>query len=215
MKLFFDFDDFFLDTENSLVSETFARYATLTGVSLEVVRETYRYFSRAKAENGKCYTYEEHLRLLQRHADFNSNSVCKEMEIFFRDLRRFIYSGAEDFLKKFNKEDLFLLTYGDDDFQMTKIFGSGLQNYFSRIFVTQGNKVEEIKRLRQVLNIPQNDRIIFGDNRCEYFAGAKEAGLISIHLKRPEDRASSNPCGDCQFVVNDFDQLYECIKRLN
>lgn len=214
MKFFFDFDDFFLDTEHGLVPETFQQYALLTGASLEDIYETYERFSKAKAETGKCYSIEEHLRFLQEYADFDLEKVSSQMRVFLADTSRYVYPGTEAFLSALQKEDSFLLTYGDEGFQTMKMKGSGIENFFSGSFITQGDKIQEIKKLCLELNIPADEKVVFGDNRCEYFTGAKEAGLITIHLKRPEDRASKRPCGECQYTVTSFDELLECIKNL-
>lgn len=214
MKIFLDFDDFFLDTENGLVPETFEHYASLTGATLEEVYETYRQFSRAKAEGGKCYAIGAHLEYLQKYAHFDLDEVLRKMKLFLADTRRYLYPGAEDFLQKVRKEGVFLLTYGDDDFQMMKVRGAGIEEFFQGVFVTQGSKIEEIVRLRNELSISSDETIVFCDNRCEYFTGAKEAGLITIHLKRPEDKASNNSCGECQYRVSDFDELSKVLKKL-
>lgn len=211
MKFFFDFDDFFFDTENGLVPDTFRRYEELTGASQEAIRETYQLFSKAKAEHGTLYTFEQHLRFLQEHADFDFEKACRELEVFFSDLRKYVYDGAQEFLESLHKDDVFLLTYGDDRFQKTKVRGSGLEKHFSQVFVTQGDKVEAIIRLRKQLGISDAEAVVFGDNRCEYFDGAKEVGLVTIHMKRPEDSASKNPCGECQYRVGNFQEMKECI----
>lgn len=214
MKIFFDFDDFFLDTENGLVPETFERYASLTGATLEEVYETYKQFSRAKAESGECYAIEVHLEYLRKYADFDFEEILRKMKLFLSDTRRYLYPGTEEFLRKLRKENAFLLTYGDDEFQMMKVSGSGIEGFFQRVFVTQGDKIEEIAKLRKELGISADETVVLSDNRCEYFTGSKEAGLISIHLKRLEDKASNNLCGECQYRVSNFDELYEIVKNL-
>jgi FMN phosphatase YigB (HAD superfamily) len=214
MKIFFDFDDFFLDTENALVPETFNHYVIVTGATLGDVYETYTQFSRAKAESGRCYNIETHLEYLKKYSDFDLDEALQKMKSFLNDTRRYLYSGAIDFLQKMNKKDIFLLTYGDDDFQMMKVRGAGIEGFFRGVFVTQGDKIEEIAKLRRELGIASDEMVVFCDNRCEYFAGAKEAGLITIHLKRAEDKASDNPCGECQYRVSNFDELGEVLKKL-
>ncbi len=214
MKIFLDFDDFFLDTENGLVPETFEHYTSLTGATLEEVYETYRQFSRAKAEGGKCYAIGAHLEYLRKYTDFDVDEVLRQMKLFLADTRRYLYTGVEDFLRTLKKADSFLLTYGDDEFQMMKVRGAGIEGFFQEVFVTQGSKIEEIAKLRNELGISSDEMIVFCDNRCEYFTGAKEAGLITIHLKRPEDKASDNPCGECQYRVSNFNELYEVLKKL-
>ncbi len=214
MKIFLDFDDFFLDTENGLVPETFEQYASLTGATLEEVYETYKQFSRAKAESGQCYAIGVHLEYLRKYADFDFDEVLRQMKLFLADTRRHLYPGAVDFLRTLKKADSFLLTYGDDEFQMMKVRGAGIEGFFRGVFVTQGDKIKEIAKLRRELGIASDEMVVFCDNRCEYFTGAKEAGLITIHLKRPEDRASDNPCGECQYRVSNFDELSKVLKIL-
>lgn len=53
---------------------------------------------------------------------------------------RFIYPDAKEFILKSKNNDLAVLSFGDAKFQKEKIIGSGLNNVFKKVIVTQQEK---------------------------------------------------------------------------
>jgi FMN phosphatase YigB (HAD superfamily) len=214
MKIFFDFDDFFLKTESVLVADFFQFLERITGATQEEVIQTYSKFSGAHFEKGIPYSLEQHIDFLSDFQRFNNEDVKEKAREFFVDLTKYVFKGARNFLKCLPKKDIYLLTYGDGGFQNLKVDGSGLRKFFHQVVVIQGKKSEEIERVARKDNFLTNETIIFCDNRCGHFTGAKERGIITIHLKRPTDKYSKDPCGECRYCVSNFKELYECIMGL-
>lgn len=212
MKIFFDFDDFFLKTETALVSDFFQFLARITGATQAEIIQTYQQFSGAHFEKGRPYSLEQHIEFLEILHSFDKESVKERVQTFFIDLKKYIFDGTEQLLGHLSKEDIYLLTYGDNNFQNLKVDGSGLRKFFHQVIVTQGNKSEEIERVAKKDNFLTNETIIFCDNRCGHFTGAKESGIITIHLKRPTDKYSQEPCEDCQYQVSTFEELNQILK---
>jgi FMN phosphatase YigB (HAD superfamily) len=214
MKLFFDFDDFFFDTENAYAPDMFMLIRETTGATEEEMRETFEIFSLASFSAGTPYSVRRHVDLLAERRDFDRDAVMKIVDEFLMDLTRYVFEGAAVFLSKYAKDDLWILTYGEDGFQRQKIHGSGLEDFFHEIIVASGNKLDEIDRVRIRDGFDLAETVVFGDNRCEYFSGAKERGIIGIHLKRPGDKYSLKPCGECEYRVSDFEELSARIERI-
>jgi len=214
MKYFFDFDDFFLNTENDFVTDFFRLLMSITGATKEDVAETYKRFSGAHFSKGIPYSLEQHIDFLSELRSFDREVAKEKARAFFVDLTKYVFEGAEEFLQSLSKEDMYLLTYGEQSFQNLKVDGSGLRKYFHEVIVTQGNKPEEIERIAKRDHFLPQERVLFGDNRCGHFAGAKERGIITIHLKRETDKYSKDQCEGCQYTVENFEKLSQVLKNI-
>jgi FMN phosphatase YigB (HAD superfamily) len=212
MKIFFDFDDFFLDTEGAMIRDYFSLLKQLTGASDDEINKTFATFSGGSFVRGKTYSPRRHISLLGTGLDFDSVRAFDVVRSFFVDIRRYCFEGAEDFLGALPKDDAYLLTFGEKHFQDLKVDGSGLRKYFNDVIITEGDKIEAIKRVAKKDNFLTNETIIFCDNRCGHFTGAKEKGIITIHLKRPTDKYSQEQCEDCQYQISTFEELNQILK---
>lgn len=214
MKIFFDLDDFFLKTEGDLVTDFFQRLMSITGATKEELSQTYKRFSGAHFSKGLLYSPEQHIDFLSELRSFDTEYAKEKVYEFFIDLKKYVFDGAEDFLEGFPKEDSYLLTYGNERFQNLKVDGSGLRGYFRETIVAQGSKLEEIERVAERDCFSDDEAVVFADNRCGHFAGAKERGIITIHLKRPTDKFSKDPCEGCDYIVSNFQELAEVLENL-
>jgi hypothetical protein len=120
MKIFFDFDDFFLKTEGVLVADFFQFLARITGTTQEEIMQTYQQFSGAYFEKGMPYSLERHIDFLSDFQRFNNEDAKEKARGFFVDLTKYVFEGAKNFLKCLPQKDIYLLTYGDNNFQNLK-----------------------------------------------------------------------------------------------
>lgn len=215
MKIFFDFDDFFLDTEDALVTDFFRFLTSETGATEDDLTQTYRQFSGAHFSKGIPYSLEQHIDFLSELRSFDKENVKEKARAFFVDLKKYVFDGSEKFLVSLPKKDTYLLTYGEKNFQDLKVDGSGLRGFFREVIVVQGNKPEEIERVAKRDGFVMDETIVFADNRCGHFVGAKERGIITIHLKRPTDKYSQEPCEECQYTVSNFQELAKIIQTFS
>ncbi|MBI2439313.1 MAG: hypothetical protein HYV45_01780 [Candidatus Moranbacteria bacterium] len=214
MKIFFDFDDFFLRTENDLVKDFFQFLASLTGATEEEIFQTYKRFSGAHFSKGIPYSFEQHIEFLLNVRSFDSKNVKEKARVFFVDLKKYVFEGTVDFLKNFRKEDIYLLTYGEDSFQNLKVDGSGLRKFFCDVIVVQGSKPEVIEQRVARDHFLSDETVVFADNRCGHFTGARERGIVTIHLRRSTDKYSKDPCEGCRYRVENFDELLQVLKNI-
>lgn len=214
MKIFLDFDDFFLKTEGDLVTDFFQFLMSLTGATEEELLQTYKRFSGAHFSKGLPYSLEQHIDFLSELRNFDKESVKEKARAFFTNLKKYVFDGSEKFLRSLPKKDIYLLTYGEKNFQDLKVDGSGLRDFFHEVIVVQGNKPEEIERVAKREHFLPDETVVFCDNRCGHFRGAKERGIITIHLKRESDKYSKEPCEECQYTVKDFVALQGILDTL-
>lgn len=214
MKIFFDFDDFFLDTEGSMIRDYFSLLKQLTGADDTVIDETFARFSGAGFVHGEVYSPGRHIEFLREVLDFDVKKANEEAQIFFTDIRKYLFDGTVEFLKTCIKDDIYLLTFGESNFQKLKVSGSGLQDFFHKVIVTAGDKSEEIERVSKEDSFSSGEIIVFADNRCGHFSGAKKRGYVTIHLKRPLDKYSKVPCEGCLYTVENYVELAEVLRKI-
>ncbi len=198
-----------------MIRDYFSLLKRLTGASDDEMTSTFAKFSLASFVRGETYSPERHIEFLGADLDFDAMKALDAARSFFVDIRRYCFEGAEDFLRALPKDDSYLLTFGERRFQDLKVDGSGLRNFFHEVLVVQGDKSEEIERVAKRDHFSPNEKIIFADNRCGHFAGVRERGIITIHLKRPTDKYSKVPCEECQYQVSNFEELLELLRTLS
>lgn len=215
MKIFLDFDDCLIDTWSGVV-ERMKDVAERHGVSREVFQGTLeKHFSGAKADGGKTYHPDDHCGILFPGDTAKSEKVSREIFSMLGDLRTFVFSDAVGFLESFPKEDLFLLTYGNTDFQRFKVRASGLDDFFNEIIVTDGDKMEVIHERLERWGIPADEPVFFLDDRTTHFsAGAENRERVRcLHVKRPGKEHFSNVCDDGHDDVSDLSVALEMIRK--
>jgi len=214
MKYFFDFDDFFIYTENRLAPDFFQFLTSLTGATQEEVHQTYKQFSGAHFTKGIPYSLEQHIDFLAELRSFDTERVKEKAHAFFIDLTKYVFEGTEIFLQSLPKEDVYLLTYGELSFQNLKVDGSGLRKYFREVVVVEESKPVVIERIIKRDHFFPKERVIFGDNRCGHFTGARKRGIITVHLKRETDIFNSEICLESEYIVNNFEELLQVLKNV-
>ena len=101
--------------------------------------------------------------------------------------------------------ELYLLTYGDNDFQRLKINSSNLSNYFKEIIITEKDKSK--------LDIDYNSSIFIDNNPIEiekfYASNARKI----IRIKRDSDKFSNTKCNIYDIVeCSDFYNIITLLK---
>lgn len=119
----------------------------------------------------------------------------------------YIYSDVLDCLNMLvnNGYELYLLTYGDKDFQKMKIDASNISKYFKEIIITEKDKSK--------LNLNYKNSIFIDNNpiEIERFCNSKAKSVIRI--RRNNDRYSKI---DCNILNNleckDFYHVVQLLK---
>jgi len=147
MKIFVDFDNTIFDTRHQFLDDFFDIFYKY-GVSREVFEETLPHFSKTALQTGRCYSPLEHIKTIKKTMGQNigEKSFLQEMAIFLEDLEEYVFEDFYAFVNQYDKEDLILLSYGENEFQKQKINGSGVSQFFEDIIITQGDKAKEIEK---------------------------------------------------------------------
>ena len=180
MKIFVDFDNTIFDTRHQFLNDFFGVFDKY-GVSREVFYSTLSYFSKTSLQTGECYSPESHIREIKKLTEQNINEkqFLQEMEIFLEDLEKYVFDeDFYEFANNFDKKDLIILSYGEDNFQSQKINGSGVKQFFEDVIITQGDKTKEIEKYiqkccgRDSVQVP-----VLIDDKLGYFESVKHSQL--------------------------------------
>ena len=101
--------------------------------------------------------------------------------------------------------DLYLLTYGDDDFQTFKINASNIAKYFKEIIITNKDKSE--------LNLDYENSIFIDNNPVEIEKIYNSKPKTLIRIKRDCDRYTKEKCKVSDIIeCKDFNQVVKYLK---
>lgn len=103
----------------------------------------------------------------------SKRQITSQLMGVIKDGEKLVYPDAREFLKSCNLP-VVILTFGDTDFQLSKVIGSGIDKYANKIKVTQKNKhfEEGILKLTRIFvddSLPTLVDIGKKDNRIKLF----------------------------------------------
>ncbi len=150
MKFIFDFDDVLFHT-----SKRFKKHVIPVlekhGISRNQIEE---YF---KKERWNLFSFKKML------AHF---SVSRLYEEIMGKGKVFSNKDLIEVIKKMGKNNCFIITYGDEEFQRDKIERAGITPLFSEIIVVTGSKKESIERICEKY---KNEEVLFVDDKAKHF----------------------------------------------
>ncbi|MBT9169276.1 MAG: hypothetical protein DDT19_02632 [Syntrophomonadaceae bacterium] len=214
MKIFIDFDGVIFNTE--LFKQQLIKCFFEAGVLKKDFEKSHQYFENQKIP----YSAIKHLKFLKKFLkrkysyknDRSYSCILKLVEKLFKNLRIYVFKDVEKFLKSFSKNDLYLLSYGDLNFQKQKIKGAGIFSYFKRIIVTNKSKAKIIKEIIKKDKLSKSEKIIFIDDKLQFI---EEVGLVknitTIQLIRPQYKSISKFSKKADFRAENLTEIKKII----
>ena len=92
---------------------------------------------------------------------------------------------AVNFLRKQKKENCFLVTNGDEEFQNDKINAAGLRGFFNKVRIVPGSKEQPVE---EICATYPNEKVIFTDDKPEFFTDLdlkKYPNLVTVQYEGP------------------------------
>lgn len=211
MKIFIDFDDVLFNTKdfkNDIVS-IFKK----NGVSEKIFKKYYKEFP-AKKKKGEVRKYNPREQIKKIKAlGIDTRGIEKDFSKLLKNVRKYIFNDGIRFLKKFKKEEMYVVSYGDKKFQKEKIENSGIVKYFRRVIIADSSKAVGIKKILRHKNIEQGEALIFLDDRVKFLKDIKKSypGMVTIHMSRKEGRFFEKKTIYCDFEAENFDEATKII----
>lgn len=159
MKLVLDFDDTLFDTVRFKKERLFISL-TRWGISATKFEESYKNYS----EIHPLYNLKNHLSLLKKEylLDFDVDEVGYEA---VAHLELFVFPEYLDLISIYGRENIFILSQGDIDFQSLKIKHSEIDEKVEKIIIVDSNKEQKLTDLSLLW---PSETIIFIDDKFKH-----------------------------------------------
>lgn len=212
MIILIDFDDVIFNTKK--FKEDLIKLFLSWGVSEDIYERTYYESSDNRAV--KTYDPLKQISRLCEYVDIDENKLIDSVNIFLNSLDKYLFSDVADFLKSFEYEDVYVVSYGDLFFQKKKINGSGIGSSQINIALTDKLKADIIGDILQKTNREKKQKIILIDDRNEQIRDVKEMfpEIATILLKRPEGRYQEMKKDVwCDYEAHDLKEAEDIIRK--
>ena len=213
MKVFIDFDDVLFYSKKFIQDEKkiFRKYK----ISEELFQKHYYQYRKDKKGNLiRIYDLKKQLRGIKKEKKMDIEPIRKELEAFLKNTRKYIFNDVENFLKKFEKKNLFIISYSKTDFQKNKIKNSGISKYFKKIIITDEKKFKVLKRIIDTEKIKEEE-IFFLEDRVDYIVGVKNEipWVKTILMRRPQGRYKDEVLACCDFRIKNLKEAEKIINK--
>lgn len=213
MKILIDFDDTLFHTDR--FKDDLIKLFEKCGVSEADFNQYYYDYSPNKNEGLKIKTYfvDKHIKRLGEELNINQEKLKSNVEKFFSDTSSYVFPDVISFLKEFDKNDLYIISFGGKELLRLKIGNSGLANYVKEVILTERLKEFVVGDLIKRKKWSDNDAIFFLDDRIEQLESIKSLNvkIKTILIKRSEGRYDDDPNGYCDFVAKNLKEVKKII----
>ncbi len=159
IKLIFDFDDVVFNNTEQFKKHMFSSIKK-AGVEQNFAEEYY------KKVRTKEFSLKDFLNYLFKQKNIKKSLVKKVYEEIMSQCPNFLNKEILKIVKRIGKQNCYLATNGDEEFQLDKIKMSKISALFNAIYSVPGSKKKIIEKICEE-NL--NSRVIFIDNRVEFF----------------------------------------------
>lgn len=209
MKIFIDFDDALFDTK-MFVNDIQGIFEK-NGIPEKMFKKYYKELPAKEGdERVKKYNPYKQIRRI-RSLGIETKGIEKGFRKLISDTKRYLFKDGVDFLKRFQKEDLYIVSFGDSKFQKEKIKNSGIGKYFKKVLIIGVSKAVGIRKILKSRNLEPGEALIFIDDRAKFLKDIKKSypGMVTFLLKRSEGRYDDKKTKYCDFEVKNFDDVVE------
>ncbi len=159
MKYIFDFDDVLFMTTKMFKRHMY-KVLEDAGVDREEMLEYYRQV------RGKEFSLKNFIKILLERA---GKDVSKSPELYEKIMKKskdFTNTELIKKVKELGKENCYIITNGDDDFQRAKIKYSSLEPLFKGVLVVPESKKEAVYK---ICDQYKDEKVIFVDDKTIFF----------------------------------------------
>jgi len=215
MKIFIDFDDVLFNTrrfKTELLRQVFLK----NKITKKEFSETYYTFLKVGKKTLKYYDPLNQIRELGKNKKNDTQRLKKDLANLIKNSKEFVYRDASSFLKKFNKKDLILISYGYPNFQKMKVENSNLSSYFSRIILEKSDKINIINSILRKQKKIKEENVYLIDNLLENLQkkGDFQKQIRTICLKRRDLNKYKKIINGCDFLVRNLSKAEKIINSL-
>ncbi len=200
MMIFCDFDDTLFN--KNAFSEGYKNAQSFHGLQEVQVEKIFAKFSSTNPILINIFSNVAFAAIAKDIYNCNEQVLKEKLDQLFEDqAKNWIFNDTIQFLEKYQRDELAVVTFGDTDFQEKKMKDSGTKKYFSYREVTSGIKAPLIQKL--IFDNNLSGPFFFLDDKPEHFIDVKklptEIMTILVNHKETGKVAQSNQ--SCDHVV--------------
>lgn len=213
MKIFLDFDDVIFNSKR--FSADLRKVFVSSGISeADFWRDYLDYPVKGKTGIRK-YNAWHHLELLRRRGA-DTADVAKKLDRFMRQVQQYLFPDIRKFFRAAGKKDIFVVSYGDSEFQKSKIMQSLGQAYAGRVVISDQTKSRVLRHIIRKQRILKAEPLVSIDDRIENIHDIKKnlPEVTTILAKRREGRYNYPRDKYCDFEIKTLWQAMRIIRRL-
>lgn len=212
MKIYIDFDSTLFHTKNftNTLIDLIATHCNKQNKTLEKTQITGEIQELFKGT--KSYTFYELADFFAEKYNLDAEPIIENIHQVLASGKGFVFEDSERFLKRMSSGNtLILFTYSAKErfsFQLEKVMGSGLADYFDNILITSKNKHE--------LDIDYTDGIFIDDN-VDVLAGLctkKPKKIYRIRREGTKYYDKAMPNGEEIEEIYSLDEIYNLSKEI-
>lgn len=207
MKIILDFDDTIFNT-HQMVQE-FIKVFKKNGFTK---KEFYNAWGMCLKKIGK-FDLDAVINLVINSGKLE-NPIKEKINSILSNTNKFIYPDFFSFVKDFEKNNLILLSFGEINFQRTKIENSKIAPIFSEVIITTKDKVESLMLIRKKHS---NDKIFFIDDKAEQIDKVKNIlpQIVTIKMERLQGEHVKIKSRLTNYTVKNLDEARKIINESN
>ncbi|EKE11173.1 MAG: hypothetical protein ACD_15C00133G0024 [uncultured bacterium] len=211
MKIFIDFDDVLFNTKR--FKEDYFKIFKKKGVSKKIFKECY--FDPLDNRDIKNYDPMSHIKRVCERIKIDVDALEKEIENFTADTGKYVFSDVAEFLDKFEKKELDIISFSITNFQKAKVYNSGLTKFFSKVKIVDSLKGEIILKIIKKENLLSEKDVYFVDDRVEQIENVKKIcpQVTTILCSRREGRYRDRKNKYCDYKIAKLKEVGSIIKR--
>lgn len=215
MKIFIDFDDVIFNTgkfKKIFLREVFVK----NGATEKDFNETYYHFFKKNNKIDKYYNPQKQIEALGKKDYIKIDKLKNDFRFFMRDLKKYVFEDVIYFLEKFNRKDLFMISYGDQVFHKMKVKGTDTSKFFKEIILGKMNKMDLINETLKKYKLSSDEKIFIIDDIPKHLRkkGESKKRMVTLHLKRPEGRYKDLICKNADYEIKNLKEALKIINQL-
>ncbi len=194
-KIFIDFDDVVFNTKQ--FKDDFRQMFVAHGISGEIFDKHYNDPNDSRAI--KTFDPWKQTENIGKELEIDTAFLAGLVDEFISGMARYLFDDVSEFVKAFGKENIWVVSFGECDFQTKKVMNSGIEKYVSNIVVTENLKSKAIGKILEKKKEAILGKIFFLDDRLEQIKDVKEKfpKIHTILVKRPEGRYQEMQKDEC------------------
>lgn len=208
MKIFLDFDGVIFNTKNFVVD--LDKIYFKNGASKEKLDGYKKIISETSKSKGVVYRPKDVVVFVAKGDKKSQVKIVNEVDVFLKKLKKYVYLDALFFLNNFPRADVFLLSYGDRQFQKKKVFGSKTDKYFHKLFINKHNKIDFI--CKKIKREKCEENVFLIDDKLENLTKVEEIKkeIITIWVNR--FKMKNHNLGKVDYEVKNLKEALKIIR---